>query len=233
MPRKSVRDLLVFFGLTVFIVAHFWLQNYPDTEFFLTLTVLSLFIIVLLKHYHKDREFPFDFDENLTAEKWGWIILCAIVIYGINYTFSNVIVAAGFTFITVPVSAQPMSFVSLQFPTYVNDMLFNITLVAPGEELCKLVTITVLFLFSANYRWISKKGRLYFSVALPVGFWAVLHTYGSPQFVEHPLFVLPAFLSGVVLVWLLHKTQSILAAILSHGFHNCFIIVITVFFGGG
>ena len=225
MTKKSYRDFVVFFCLTVFIVAHFLLQDYPETEFYLALMVLSLFGLLLLKHYHSDKEFPFDFDENLTLPKWAWIVGCTAGVYAVSAFFSGIIAAAGaFSPIVVPRFGYSVSYFVLgALPTYVNDMLFNITLVAPAEELCKLVTMTALFIFLTS--WTSdKKIRYGLAVGVPIAFWSILHVYSNPVYIGDPLFVVSAFVSGVVLVIALWKTQSILAAILCHGFYNCAII---------
>lgn len=225
MPKKTYRDFVIFFCLTVFIVAHFLLQDYPETEFYLALMVLSLFGLLLLKHYHKDTEFPFDFDENLTLPKWVWIIGCTAVVYAITSFFSGIVAAAGaFSPIVVPRFGYSVNYVILgALPTYVNDMLFNITLVAPAEELCKLVTMTALFIYLSA--WIhDKKIKYVLAVGVPIAFWSILHVYSNPVYIANPLFVVSAFNSGIVLVIALWKTESILAAILCHGFFNCIVI---------
>lgn len=189
--------------------------------------LMCLFGVVLLKHYHKDRDFPFDFDENLTLTKWGWILGGTAVIYGISAFFASISTPTGAfeSPINIPQFGYNINyFGSYQLPTFANDMLFNITLVAPAEEFCKLVTITAFFLFLKGYDWIPKEVRMLISVGVPVSFWAILHVYSNQAYINNSWFVVSAFCSGIMLVVVLWKTQSILAAILSHGFYNCLVI---------
>lgn len=221
----KIRHYLIFLGLTIFPVAHFLLQDYPNTEFYLAILSLSLICIALFKHHYKDRVFPFDFDEGLNFKKWGWIGLGTLLIYGVTAVFSGISLPTGeFTPIVVPTFDYSINyFNTYQLPTYMNDILFNITLVAPAEELCKLASMISIFIFLAAYR-LSKKARYAASVGLPVSFWSLLHVYSNPVYIVTPLFVVSAFIAGIILVFVLWKTKSILAAILVHGFYNSIVV---------
>lgn len=224
--KKSVRDFVVFFCLTAFIVAHFLLQDFPNTEFYLVLMILSLVGLMWLKHYHKDWEFPFDFDENLSFQKWIWVIGGVVAIYGISAFFAGISTPTGQfdPVIFIPMFGYAIYYLgAYQLPTYINDMLFNITLVSPAEELCKLVSTTALFLFLGRY-FIDKRVNIGISVGIPNFFWAILHVYKNPAYIGNYWFVASAFCSGLILYVVLWKTQSILASILSHGLYNCAIV---------
>jgi len=188
----------------------------------------SLFGVILVKHYYKDPQLPFDFDENLTAEKWLWIGGAVVAILGITSFFSSITLPTGqFDARTIMVPTFDWTvyfFGSYQFPTFVNDMLFNLTMIAPAEELAKLVSTCAIFLMLTQYRFLEKNVKLAISVALPCFFWSVLHVYGNPQYIGHPAYVISAFVSGVLLYVVLWKTKSLLAMIMAHGFYNGLVI---------
>lgn len=212
----------MFFCLIAFPVAHFKLQEYAHIDLYLSLMTFSLFGVIMVKHYYKDRHLPFDFDENLTAEAWLWIGGAVVGILGLSAFFSSVTLPTGqFDATTVIVPTFGWAY---QFPTFVNDMLFNLTLIAPAEELAKLVSTCAIYLMLKQYRFIEEKIRLAISVIVPCFFWSVLHVYGNPQYIGHPAYVISAFVSGIILYVVLWKTKSLLAMIMAHGFYNCLVI---------
>jgi len=223
---KDFLDFLAFTALTVFIVAHFLLEDYPNTQFYLGLMILSFICLLAFELKYKSKAFPFRFDRNLDLKKWAWIVAGTVAIYGISAFFAGVSTPSGQfePTIYVPMFGYSMYYLGgLQFPTYVNDMLFNITLVAPAEELCKLVSTIAIFLLLSRYVS-SKQVRTIISVAVPNAFWSVLHVYRNPAYIGNYWFVASAFCSGLILYAILWKTESILATCLSHGFYNSLII---------
>jgi len=185
--------------------------------------ILSLIAVMMLKHYHKDKEFPCDFDENLSFQKWMWILAGTVGSFILMSFFGSISMPSGQFDPTIFVPTIFFLGITQQFPTYVNDMLFNIALVAPAEELTKLTCMVGLYLFLGQYTR-DKKIKLGISVGLPVFFWAVLHVYKNPAYIGNYWHVVGAFSSGLLFMLVLWKTKSVLAAILAHGLYNCLVI---------
>jgi membrane protease YdiL (CAAX protease family) len=105
--------------------------------------------------------------------------------------------------------------------TLVEDLLYNVVLVAPSEESIKLVGSLVL------YRTIGKSpfGEA-ISIVAPIGFWSLLHAYQNPVYIGHPVLVLSAFFGGLILFALIKVTGSIVNAQIVHSAYNSIILLI-------
>lgn len=215
---------MVFFGLTAFIVAHFLLQDFPNTEFYLALLLISFMVLLGLKYYHRDKELFVDFDEDLNVGSWLWIAVGTFAVFVVSSFFVKAFAESS---IYVPSFQYGIVYLQqFQLPPYFNDVLFNIVLVAPAEELSKLVTMQVLYLFmykgaSRSHSWGIKEAV---AVGVPVGIWSILHVYRNPAYIGNLMLVVSAFIAGLIIFAVLYKTKSILAAILCHGFYNSLVI---------
>jgi len=77
-----------------------------------------------------------------------------------------------------------------------------------GEELLKFVA----------YAEIKERyGSRTLAVLLPVGFWAGFHAL---QAYSNVIYVVPAFVCGLILLALLEATKSVIAPIIAHGAYN-------------
>jgi len=102
----------------------------------------------------------------------------------------------------------------------VDDLLYNVVLVAPAEESMKLVGILALYRRTKNTP---------VSVAAPTGFWAVLHSYQAYQGTLMPILVLSAFISGLILFLVLKYTRSLLNAQIAHAGFNSIVVLMSAF----
>ena len=66
MAIKVARDLLVYFALCGFPIASFLLVGYPETQFYVSLLLISLVMISWFKHYYQETHQIVDYDENLS-----------------------------------------------------------------------------------------------------------------------------------------------------------------------
>ena len=216
----GARDLIIFNVLVGLAAVHFLLKTLGTylekaTWVFLTMWIMSLVLLVWLRVYGGERGDIVDYDENLKRDHLPIIFgaVAAMVIV------SSVLVSS-FTrsAIYVPRPGLALSLGHLSTAGLVDDLLYNVVLVAPAEESMKLVGILALYRRTRNTP---------ISVAAPVGFWAVLHAYQSYQGELMPILVFSAFLSGIILFLVLKYTRSLLNAQIAHAGFNSIVILMS------
>jgi membrane protease YdiL (CAAX protease family) len=227
MPQKpqGIRDLLIFFVFAGVPIVSFWLQGYPDTPFYASMLVIFLVLLIWLRQYHQEHEYSklLDYDENLQFDSFLWI---AAGIIGTYLIASFVVSQFGIhSVIWVPTHNLEMTYINFQLSGFWNDILFQIVMVAPAEELCKLDLHMAFFMRLKNS--LSQDLARALSIGIPIGFWSMLHVYRAytgPLMVQ---LLLAAFLGGLIIFAVMYKTKSLLAAILTHAGYNCLIIAVS------
>jgi len=216
------RDLIIFNVLVGLAGVHFLLKTQgtyleKPTWLFILIWLISLILLLWLRMYHGERDDIVDYDENLKRDHLPLIFgaVAAIVIV------SSVLVSS-FTrsAIYVPRPSSLLSMGQQSTAALVDDLLYNVVLVAPAEESMKLVGILALYRRTKNTP---------VSVAAPIGFWAVLHSYQAYQGTLMPILVLSAFISGLILFLVLKYTRSLLNAQIAHAGFNSIVVLMSAF----
>jgi len=99
------------------------------------------------------------------------------------------------------------------FTSFLGEMVYQFTAVATGEECLKFCAYSTL---KNHYR------STVLAVAVAVGFWAGFHAL---QAYKDVFYVIPAFACGIILIWLLETTRSIIAPVIAHGVYNSICIL--------
>jgi membrane protease YdiL (CAAX protease family) len=231
MPDQSqkARDLLVYFAFCALPIAGFLLQNEPGATFDVALLSMSLLVILWFKVYYKDTSQLLDFDENLTAGGLVWVLLGIIGALGISTFMVSNFAKTGYyiSSIWVPTTTLGLSVGSVAIPKIWNDFLFTLALVVTAEECSKLVTSLGIYIWFK--RFLGKTWASIVAIAAPIGGWAYLHTYANPAYQTQfaLIFVVTAFLAGLLMFYVMKRTKSLLAAMLVHAGYNITILYLT------
>jgi membrane protease YdiL (CAAX protease family) len=215
------RDLLIFFAISALPIASYLLTEYPNTQFYLSLLLISLVVTVWFRLYYKEPDQLIDYDENLTLYSLSLIMAGAL---GIVVVGSIWLGAFSKSLIYVPTYKIELTIGTLQLGSFFNNILFQLVLVAPSEEVTKLVTHLSFYIWLRDK--FSKNFAKAVSIGAPIGFWALLHTYQNPSYMGSNMWVAVsgAFLGGLIIFAVMHYTKSLLAAILTHFTYNAIII---------
>jgi len=100
--------------------------------------------------------------------------------------------------------------------TVLDDVLYNFFLVSQAEESVKLMAILALYRKTKNE---------ILSAGLPIGAWAIFHAYMAYVGQGMDMFLIAAFLSGIVLYVVLRQTKSLLNAVIAHGIFDTIVIL--------
>jgi membrane protease YdiL (CAAX protease family) len=213
------RDLLLYFAVTALGVVHFVLKTKGTamesvTMAFALMWVMSLALLMMLRIYggpsgqHGDIV---DYDENLEREHLP-ILLGSVAAIAVV----NILLVRGFAKTSIYVPKPSLSQVTT-FAPILDDVLYNLVLVAPAEECVKLMAILTIYRKTRNE---------IISVAVPVGVWAISHAYLAYLGANMPVLVVSAFLSGIILYLVLKYTESLLNAIIAHSLYNILVLFV-------
>lgn len=220
------RDLLVYFALSALPIASYLLMNYPDTQFYLSLLLVSLVVVIWFRQYYKEPDQLVDYDENLTFES---LLVVGGAVLGVLLLATVWFGAFSKSLIYVPIHQLEMAVGNLQISGFYNDVLFQLVLVATSEEMTKLVAHLSIFIWLKER--IDKTYAKVVAIIIPIGFWALLHTYRNPSYMGSTMWVAlsAAFIGGLIIFWVMKHTKSLLAAILTHAGYNIAIIYATYY----
>lgn len=222
---QASKDLLVFFAIASLPIASFLLLNYPDTQFYISMLLVSLVVIIWLE---KHNEKPVvGYTENLTLEKLavalGGVLGCLAVSTFFTSTFLQSV-------LYVPIQKLDLTYGGFMLPAFWTDILFTFVLVVTAEECTKLVIILAL------YTWLRDRFGMGFSkwgsVAIAVGGWALLHTYSNPLSYGGPngwVYLTAAAICGVIMFLVLQYTHSLLATMLVHFGYNATVLYMSYY----
>lgn len=217
----EARDLLIFCGLTALPIAGFMLANFPDTQFYVSLYLLSIVVVIWASHY-KQAANPFVFDANLNIYSLIYIVLGTLGVLVVSTFMVRQFVASS---LYVPTTKLQMQLpAGIELPPFWADVLFNVALVAPAEEFGKLVT-SISFYNAIKGTFGDFAGKAV-SVTIPVFSWAILHVYRNLQYqgAYMGVMVSTAFIAGIIMYAVLWKTKSLLASIFVHILYNSVIL---------
>ncbi len=214
---RSVPDFVYWMLFVVLISLHYYTKT-QDTpaqgyvEFFIIVWLVSFIGLIALKLWVPERQPEVvDYDENLTWQHLDRIIL-GLLLVELTAIAVNLLGSAAVTAMWIP---------SLSLKWY-DDILFNIGLVATAEESAKVLAIKALKLRLGD----TAEGRA-FSVSMPIAFWAVLHGYHAYAIYGEQMWLLiaAAFISGLIMYWVLKETRCIMSCYIIHGAYNALIIL--------
>jgi len=216
------QDLTIYFVLTGLAIIHFLLKTkgtaMEDTTWLFTLMwLVSLLLLIWLKITKSEKDL-IDWEANL--EK-GHVLIVLGAVGGMLVT-ATIIVSAYWaslyekSVLWIPRPSQVLSELSVT-SELTDDLLYNFVLVAPAEEAMKLAGALAIHRLSRNEL---------VSVGLPVGFWAVLHSYRAYIGPLQIILVISAFISGLILYTVLRVTKSLENAIVCHAIYNGIVVLL-------
>jgi len=224
--KKIPRDLLIFFAFSALPIAGFMLANFPNTQFDVSLLVVSLIVLLWFQQYYKETHQLLVYDENLHSMSLVYVVLGVIASLAIATYLTSAYLQQTVSSIYVPTTKMSLSIGTTILPAFWSDVLFTLTLVAPAEECSKLVSSLGFYVWLKDKigDWLAKV----IAIVVPIGMWALLHTYQNPQYMGEYMmvFVGTAFIAGLVIEYIMMKTKSLLAAILCHALYNCVLLYI-------
>lgn len=224
--KKIPRDLLIFFAFSALPIAGFMLANFPNTQFDVSLLVVSLIVLLWFQQYYKETHQLLVYDENLHSMSLVYVVLGVIASLAIATYMTSAYLQQTVSSIYVPTTKMSLSIGSTILPAFWSDVLFTLTLVAPAEECSKLVSSLGFYVWLKDKigNWLAKV----IAIVVPIGMWALLHTYQNPAYQGQymTVFVGTAFIAGLVIEYIMMKTKSLLAAILCHAAYNCVVLYI-------
>ena len=204
-----MRDISLFLIIYAITMAFYIVQTYQRDTFAMTVAFAIMGSVSLLAAlYTRTDE---GYYENMDMFKLTLTILCLGGMIFVSTLFAWIVKEA--TIVTASVLFIPLvslstigDSVTSVFSLILAEMIYQFAAVATSEELLKFSAYTEL------------KRRYGLSVAiLPIAFWAGFHAL---QAYSNVLYVIPAFLCGLLLVFLLEQTKSIIAPIIAHGAYN-------------
>jgi len=227
MPSsKLARDLLVYFAFSALPIAGFLLAGTADTQFYVSLFTISLLGIFGFKFYYAEETDKFlSFGEDLDGFGFVLILLGVIGCLFISSFLISNFVGQNLTSIVVPTPKMALQVGAIALPPFWSDVLFTLTLVAPAEECSKLVTTLGFYVWLKDVLGKSAAGVL--AIVVPIATWAALHMYVSYHGQYMLVYAGSAFVSGLLIFYVMKKTRSLLAAILVHSFFNVVILFLT------
>ena len=221
--RKGV-DLLFFWGvLGTLGVAHSLLLTIntawqPVTLVYILMWLCSLVTLAWCRMYYGEAGL-IDYDEPLTKSKLIYIpgALAAIMIV-------NAVLLAGYarSSIWVPQPRMALQMSALSLNELVNDVFYQLGLVANAEETMCLALSQILMVRLSNHTF-KRQAALY----LPRVGWGILHAYQSYTGPLMPIMVLAATISGCIISYAAYngKTKCFLIAVLTHFIYNTIVIL--------
>lgn len=218
--KGSNRDLIAFNVLIGLAAVHFLVEEegtylWNTTLAYVIIWIMSLILLLWLRFYGGERGDIVDYDENLARDQLpivGVAIAVMVVVSSVLISGFGLVRSA----LYVPQPAAALNLGQSNTVSILDDLLYNIVLVAPAEESLKLVGILALYRKTQNEL---------ISIIVPVGFWAVLHAYQSYMGPSMPIMVISAFVSGIILFLVLKYTRSLLNAQFAHSGYNGIIVL--------
>lgn len=216
---RGVPDFVYWMLFVVLTSLHYYVKTEGSAEqgyveFFIIVWLVSFIGLIALKLWAPEpsRHEIVDYDENLTWSTLDRIVLGLLLVEMTAVLFGLLAGLELSAMLWVP---------SLSLKWY-DDLLFNIGLVATAEESAKVLAIKALQMRLGD----TAEGRV-FSVAMPIAFWSILHGYHSYAVYGSDMWLLiaSAFISGLIMYWVLKETRSIMSCYLIHGIHNALVIL--------
>lgn len=182
-------------------------------------------VILLFCRFTYGEKEQFDYDDDLTSSKLLYVLGGLVATFVIS-----IVMVQSFTrsSIWVPQPQQTLAVAGMNLSAVINDLFYQLALVANSEETMVLSLQQVMHKkfatsFSSKYRYLVAP----LAVVLPRMGWGTLHAYvayvGSLQWI----LVASAIISGIVISYMAYNknVKSFLAALLIHFGFNAIVVV--------
>jgi len=214
--------------LTTLVIVHFFLSTQGTslataTTIYAIMWLMSLVILAMLRVYggRSGQEGDLvDYDENVGRAHLPWLIGSVAVIAIIGGLAAAAVsrgITVGLLYVPRPSLAQAQGLFGTA--SVLDDVLYNFFLVAQAEESVKLMAILTLYRKTRNEL---------VSTGLPIGIWAIFHAYMAYVGQGMDMFLIAAFVSGIVLYIILRQTKSLLNAVIAHGIYDTIVILVSL-----
>jgi membrane protease YdiL (CAAX protease family) len=210
------RDTDVFIVLWLFTIVFFMLATFNNFLLFamtLTFGFMGGASLVVLQRIKSDQ--PYYNNLNVTSIAYACAAVVVMLVVSLGFTaliggsllrISQIPLAVQLPPILVTVGSQSLLFALL------SEILYTFAVVAAAEELLKL----------AGYAEIKKRWSMTAAILVAVGLWAAFHAIQS---YSNWLYIIPAFLNGLVMIGVLEYTKSFLTTVIAHGGYNSVTVI--------
>lgn len=213
MVKRRNLDISIFLIVFAVSITYFILKTYNQSNLFsatLAFTVMASVSLFAALYTQSDESYY----ENLTLPGLMYVLIAVGAMIAVGSIFVGVFGASVLYYPTVFSALATAGGASSIFTSILGEMVYQFTAVATGEELLKFVAYTEL---KNRYQ------SLVLAVAISVGFWAGFHAL---QAYQNVYYVIPAFICGLILLWLLENTKSLIAPVIAHGLYNTASVII-------
>jgi membrane protease YdiL (CAAX protease family) len=207
MVKREYLDISIFLIVFAVSITYFILKTYNAPALFsatLAFTVMASVSLFAALYTQAEEAYY----ENLDLMELLYVVVAVGGMIAVGSIFTGIIGASVLYYPTVFSSLATVGGASSIFTSFLGEMVYQFSAVATGEELLKFVAYTEL---KNRYK------SMVLAVAISVGFWAGFHAL---QAYKNVYYVIPAFFCGLILLYLLETTKSILAPIIAHGLYN-------------
>lgn len=214
MVKRQYLDISIFLIVFAVSITYFILKTYNTPALFsatLAFTVMASVSLFAALYTQAEEAYY----ENLDLMGLLYVVVALGGMITVGSLFIGIIGASVLYYPTVFSSLAAPGGASSIFTGILGEMVYQFAAVATGEELLKFVAYTEL---KNRYK------SMVLAIAISVGFWAGFHAL---QAYKNVYYVIPAFICGVILIWLLETTKSIIAPIIAHGLYNTISIILS------
>jgi membrane protease YdiL (CAAX protease family) len=207
-------DISIFLIVYAVSITYFILKTYGDPTLFsatIAFTVMAAVSLFAALYTQSEEEYY----QNLNLKGLLYVGATLAGLVAISSLFIGIVGRSVLYYPTVFTSLATIGGASSIFTSLLGEMVYQFTAVATGEELLKFAAYTEL---KNRYK------STVLAVAISVGFWAGFHAL---QAYKDVYYVLPAFLCGLLLLFLLETTKSLIAPIIAHGSYNTLCLLLS------
>ena len=206
MPKRT-SDIAIFLILYAISITFFVLKTYGDaTLFSATIGFAIMFALSVLAALYTKAEDVYYRNLDLNGLIYALIGFAGMV--AVSSLCVGVLGQTVLYYPTVGLTLTTIGGATSVFTSFLGEIVYQFTAVATGEEFLKFVAYSVLK---------KRYGSIPLAAGIAVGLWAGYHAL---QAYANILYVIPAFLCGIILIAILELTKSIFAPILAHGLYN-------------
>jgi membrane protease YdiL (CAAX protease family) len=214
MVKRQYLDISIFLIVFAVSITYFILKTYNTPALFsatLAFTIMASVSLFAALYTQSDESYY----ENLNIMGLLYVIVAVGGMIAVGSLFVGIMGASVLYYPTVFSSLATVGGASSIFTSILGEMVYQFAAVATGEELLKFVAYTEL---KNRYK------SLVLAVAISVGFWAGFHAL---QAYRNVYYIAPAFICGLILLYLLEATKSVIAPIIAHGLYNTISILLS------
>ena len=215
MSQRRFSDITIFLIVFAVSATFFILKSYGSMMLFsatIAYIVMASMSLFAAMHSRSDE----DYYRNLYFNGLIYTLTATIIMIAISLFFAQVMARSFQSVLYYPSMSELLATASgaSAFTCILAEFVYQFSIVATGEELLKFAVYTEI---KARYK------SMALAILIAVGFWAGFHAI---QAYRNILNIIPAFICGLIMVWLLEYTHSFLAPLIAHGAYNTFTFII-------